>query len=81
MICMLLALPGYWNTTYREWLSTFVPTLISFSRSVGNDPCFTVRGRTRRRRNTKGDGKKRRPRSYRAGPSVSCEEKVFFVGR
>ncbi len=39
-----------WNITYFACRTTFAPILISFSRSVVNDPCFTDLGSANRRR-------------------------------
>ena len=38
------AASAIWKITYREWATTFAPILMSFSRSVVNDQCFTDRG-------------------------------------
>ena len=41
------ATSAIWKMTYREWATTFAPILISFSRSVVNDQCATLRGNAR----------------------------------
>jgi ABC-type transport system substrate-binding protein len=44
------ATSAIWNTTYRECATTLAPILMSFSRSVVSDQCFTAGGRASRRR-------------------------------
>ena len=41
------ATSAIWNVTYPECVTTLAPILISFSRSVVNDQCFTDLGRRR----------------------------------
>ena len=45
-----MATSAIWNTTYREWATTFAPILINLSRNVVSDQCRTDLGRARRRR-------------------------------
>ena len=44
------ATSAIWKTIYLEWTTTLAPILISFSRSVVRDQCFTAGGRASRRR-------------------------------
>ncbi len=44
------ATSAIWRITYPESVTTLAPILISFSRSVVNDQCFTDLGGARRRR-------------------------------
>ena len=44
------ATSAIWKTTYRECATTFAPILMSFSRNVVSDQCFTAGGRASRRR-------------------------------
>ena len=41
------ATSAIWKMTYRAWVTTLAPILISFSRNVVSDQCFTDRGETR----------------------------------
>ncbi len=44
------ATSAIWKVTYLECQTTLAPILISFSRSVVTDQCFTDLGNARRRR-------------------------------
>ena len=44
------ATSAIWKITYPECLTTLAPILISFSRSVVSDQCFTYLGSANRRR-------------------------------
>ena len=44
------AISAIWNVVYRAWVTTLAPILISFSRSVVSDLCFTTLGNASLRR-------------------------------